>query len=236
MDGIRTNEKLRERLEIQPWMLWVLCFSPVVLAGGARLLLDFLRTHTVLPSEVCMFLSFGTMVHIPLCVAALILAPKEKGASWLGIRLLKLADWIWIVVALAVILIMANVMMVLGNALQLDTSIPFMDSLPLNSTNRWIAIAWIPFFFFNILGEELWWRGFLLPFMDKKMPRLAWLINGVGWGTYHIAYGLGTLFTGIPMFLLIPQVTQFRKNTSVALILHGVFGALGFLMNAFATQ
>jgi len=27
----------------------------------------------------------------------------------------------------------------------------------------WLFLAWLPYFFFNIVGEELLWRGYLLP-------------------------------------------------------------------------
>ncbi|HEX9892448.1 MAG TPA: CPBP family glutamic-type intramembrane protease, partial [Gemmatimonadales bacterium] len=40
-------------------------------------------------------------------------------------------------------------------------------------------------FVFNILGEELWWRGFILPRQELAFGPRAWIIHGVLWTLFH---------------------------------------------------
>ncbi|MFP4323970.1 MAG: type II CAAX prenyl endopeptidase Rce1 family protein [Anaerolineales bacterium] len=35
--------------------------------------------------------------------------------------------------------------------------------------------------FGNIIGEELWWRGYILPIQERAFGKWAWLINGLLW-------------------------------------------------------
>ena len=39
--------------------------------------------------------------------------------------------------------------------------------------------------FMNIIGEELWWRGYILPRQEKQHGRYAWAIHGVLWAFFH---------------------------------------------------
>jgi membrane protease YdiL (CAAX protease family) len=54
---------------------------------------------------------------------------------------------------------------------------------------------WLPFFFFfNIVGEELWWRGFILPRQEPVFGRRTWVLQGVLHGFFHFSFGPGVLF------------------------------------------
>jgi len=46
----------------------------------------------------------------------------------------------------------------------------------------------------NIFGEELWWRGYILPRQELANGRWAWVVNGVLWAAFHIFYHT-TLFS-----------------------------------------
>ena len=43
----------------------------------------------------------------------------------------------------------------------------------------WIVIVYVIGWIFNILGEELWYRGFMLPRQELASPRFGWLVNGL---------------------------------------------------------
>lgn len=51
---------------------------------------------------------------------------------------------------------------------------------------------WLPVYYacliliFNIGGEELWWRGYVLPRQQLAFPRGAWVIHGVMWSAFHV--------------------------------------------------
>jgi membrane protease YdiL (CAAX protease family) len=50
----------------------------------------------------------------------------------------------------------------------------------------WLAILTVMFVFNTVLGEELLFRGFLLPRMNGVFGRRDWLANGVLFAVYHL--------------------------------------------------
>jgi len=85
----------------------------------------------------------------------------------------------------------------------------------------WIVSAYFAGWFFNIFGEELLWRGYLLPRQELTHGNYAWLVQGVLWALWHI-YWRWNLLTILPVALLIPFVVQRTKNTWVGIIAHGL--------------
>ena len=43
----------------------------------------------------------------------------------------------------------------------------------------WIAVVYFIFLFFNIVGEEFWWRGYILPRQELAFNKWTWVIHGV---------------------------------------------------------
>src|SRR5512143_1490819 len=84
-------------------------------------------------------------------------------------------------------------------------------------------------FFFNIFGEELWWRGYILPRQELVHGRATWLVHGLLWLLWHVVFYPWQLFALLPICLALPYVTQRRQNTWPAIIIHlqnGVFQLL----------
>jgi membrane protease YdiL (CAAX protease family) len=50
----------------------------------------------------------------------------------------------------------------------------------------WYALILVWFVFNTVLGEELLFRGFLLPRMNAIFGRKDWLANGLLFGAYHL--------------------------------------------------
>ena len=50
----------------------------------------------------------------------------------------------------------------------------------------WFAILLVLWFFNTVAGEELLFRGYLLPRMTGTFGRWAWLANGVAFAAYHV--------------------------------------------------
>ena len=50
----------------------------------------------------------------------------------------------------------------------------------------WLAVEAVLVVFNTVLGEELLFRGYLLPRMQGRFGRRAWLVNGVAFAAYHI--------------------------------------------------
>ena len=74
--------------------------------------------------------------------------------------------------------------------------------------------------FFNIFGEELWWRGYILPRQEIVHGRWTWAIHGMLWLFWHVVFYPWQLFALLPICLILPYVAQRRQNTWVAVVIH----------------
>ncbi len=50
----------------------------------------------------------------------------------------------------------------------------------------WFALVLVLLVFNTVLGEELLFRGLLLPRMNRAFGRFDWLVNGVLFAAYHV--------------------------------------------------
>ena len=44
----------------------------------------------------------------------------------------------------------------------------------------------VTMFVFNIGGEELWWRGYVLPRQELWFGKMTWVVHGVFWSAFHL--------------------------------------------------
>ena len=84
--------------------------------------------------------------------------------------------------------------------------------------------------FMNIMSEELWWRGYILPRQEKQHGRYAWAIHGVLWAFFHAFKWWAVPFMLITTWI-IPFITQRSGNTTPGIIIHLVLNGLGILLN-----
>ena len=101
--------------------------------------------------------------------------------------------------------------------------------MPLDDSHMWILYIWPVFFFFNIFGEEFLWRGYIQPRQELQLGKWTWFIHGIFWAVWHLPMGLDLIIAATPIFFILPAVVQIRKNTTIAIVVHTVFGAFGFL-------
>jgi membrane protease YdiL (CAAX protease family) len=76
----------------------------------------------------------------------------------------------------------------------------------------------------NIFGEELWWRGYILPRQELANGRWAWVVNGVLWAAFHIFYHT-TLFSFVsyvPGTCALAYVAQRTRSTWPGVIGHTI--------------
>lgn len=88
-------------------------------------------------------------------------------------------------------------------------------------------------FFFNIAGEELWWRGFILPRQEAAFGHHAWLIHGVLWAAFH-GFKYWDLFGLLPICLLIAFAAQRLQRNWASLIAHALFNVGGVIIVSLA--
>jgi membrane protease YdiL (CAAX protease family) len=84
-------------------------------------------------------------------------------------------------------------------------------------------------FFFNIVGEELWWRGLILPRQELSFGRYTWLVHGLLWAAFH-AFKWWDVIGLIPVCLLIAGAGQRLKTNWTGLIGHALFNVGGLIL------
>lgn len=99
----------------------------------------------------------------------------------------------------------------------------------------WLAIVYLFGWFFNVAGEELWFRGYILPRQEKAFGKHAWIANGLMFTLNHIWQPWNLLLI-LPGALAGAFAVQRRKNTWILIISHGLANAIALvviILNAF---
>lgn len=225
-------------------------FGTLVLFGGAGLLL-FAATHWIIPAlaestrvepVVLWFISAGLAVFVPLMLITLFLLHQEGTLAHPGVwrerlrfRPITPGDWLWSFLGLVAIgiLIAASVglMRLMFGEVHLHPS--FMAMKPLTPDRYWILGAWLPFWLVNIIGEEILWRGLVLPRQEAAFGRWAWLVNGAAWLLFHLPFGPILLLTLAPTTFILPYVVQRRQNSWTGVVIHAGLNGPGFIAVAF---
>jgi membrane protease YdiL (CAAX protease family) len=85
---------------------------------------------------------------------------------------------------------------------------------------RWdIALLYLAVFFFNVVGEELWWRGYILPRQELAFGRKTWWVHGLMWACFHV-FKWWDILPLLPMCLLTGYCAQRTRSTWGGLIGH----------------
>jgi membrane protease YdiL (CAAX protease family) len=182
------------------------------------------------------YVSGTAFVLVPILIFGCLMAWRELPSrnleslrKRLRLTAMNRGDIIWTIGGLVAIATATTAILALARAID-PTFRPspwFLQQPP--GWHAWVLAAWIPLFVSNILGEELCWRGYLLPRQEAAFGHLAWLPNGILWCLFHWSFGWPIIVTLLPITLLLPWIVQRRRNTSVGIIIHGVFNAAGFI-------
>lgn len=80
----------------------------------------------------------------------------------------------------------------------------------------------------NVVGEELWWRGYILPRQALAFGALTWLVHGLLWTLFH-AYKWWDLVGLLPLSLGLSWVVLHRENNTPGLIIHFITNGTGVI-------
>lgn len=213
-------------------------FPTILLFFATHYIVEYLNSMRVFPA-LSWFISGGLLVFIPLFVLAIILAKREipetirtlKGR--LRLQPLTQNDWIWCVGSILCILtLMAGLMLFykLITGSELNPTPFWLEFRVLQGNELWILLIWLVFFFFNIFGEELLWRGYILPRQEANHKNKAWIVNALLWTMFHISFGLNLLIILLPILFILPYAVQKTKNTWVGIIIHTVVNGPSFIL------
>lgn len=186
----------------------------------------------------------GYLVFVPLFLLALILVKREGNKFTLQIilerfRIRKLSknDWKWTAISSVLILLFTGLIMYISRVIsiefgvnELETTPPFMQFQTLQGYEKFYLFVWLPMFFFNIVGEEILWRGYILPRQEKEHGRYAWIVNAALWLVFHICFGLDLMIILLPIMIIVPFTAQKTKNTAIGIITHALLNGPMFVL------
>ncbi len=186
------------------------------------------------------------IVFVPLFTLALMLVKREgyklsrqELFTRLRIRRVTSSDMKWVFVALLVIFSLTGAIIYAFdlaaawfNLPPLEMSPDFTKFSPLAGNERWLLLVWLIMFFFNIVGEEILWRGYILPRQEKEHGRYAWMFNSMFWVLFHICFGVNLMIVLLPCLLVVPYVVYRTGNTMNGILIHGIYNGPLFVMVA----
>ncbi|GAB4029729.1 CPBP family intramembrane glutamic endopeptidase [Spirosoma gilvum] len=186
----------------------------------------------------------GSVVFKTLLLLALGLSWQQiKPISWTALRTalclhpLSSRDWRYSLIGLATVF--AGIGLIMGACRVLhqyagtplpDMAPPALSFPPFQGAERWLLLVWAIMFFFNIVGEECLWRGFILQRQLEQNRRWAWLVNGAFWAMFHLPFGWSMVLMALPAFLVVPYVFQQTRNTTTGIVIHGLMNGPLFIV------
>ena len=249
------NKSKQFKIRAGGWIESLLLFS----IPGVILLFNFEWLNPWLQKQgIALVWSFTLSLYLPLLLLGItaFIAYRLEGnaATWAAfqkrMRLQRLPKkaWLWAIVGLVIALFLEALLEPSSHFLAKISFFAPPDFLPsLVDPNQAIVLppkeylgvplagnAWLIGLYgislvANIFGEELLWRGYLLPRQERVFGKWAWLVNGILWiFILHLMMRWMWLIL-LPTGLLTPFIAQYVKNTWAAIIIHG-FGNGVFLI------
>lgn len=200
--------------------------------------IPYLSNKTGLETILFWFIVGGFGIFTPLIVIGVLLLKSEgyklsKSTITERLRFKKLTkqDVLWSIGGLVLVMVISGGLMKLIELVvgKIDTSPPFMAFEPLSQGRYWLLAIWAPYWILNILGEEFFWRGVMMPRQELVFGKNTWIIHGIGWGLFHIAFGWQLLITLIPLIFIQSYIVQKTKNSWVGVIMHGGLNGPSFI-------
>jgi membrane protease YdiL (CAAX protease family) len=211
---------------------------------GVQYGIPFLQREFHIAPVLGWFITSGVLVFF-LFVAAINAARRRTSGrslretfAALNLRSLNKLDLAWALGGLLGVVVLTSVVVSLFDRLlsidllSKEAYGSFLQMDKLGPTEYWIFLVWLPYFFFNIAGEELLWRGYLLPRQVSALGAGAWVFNGLLWTVFHLAIGWRIAVVLLPIEFIVPYVVQIRQNTWLGIIIHGVYNGSGFILVA----
>ncbi|MBW8332678.1 MAG: CPBP family intramembrane metalloprotease [Prolixibacteraceae bacterium] len=207
-----------------------------------RVLIPELNQNYQLHPALSWFIG-GLLVFVPLFVLAFYLVRKDgyqtKEQIYGRMRLQKMSsrDWKYTLISTLAVMMLTGAIMGFTKFLhaqfgisEIETTPSFMQFEPFQGNERFLLLAWLAMFFFNIFGEELMWRGYILPRQEISLGNSAWFFNAVLWVLFHICFGIQLLILLIPILFILPWAVQKTQNTWVGIYIHALVNGPSFIM------
>lgn len=229
------SNKMKQNYEKITWSrVWCIFIS--ITAYFCLLLLTvypFCQNLQLKVNPIINWIILGYFLFIPMFFVPLFLVKPPKGIDLddvfpaLGVKPMNKKAWEYALGGAAVSFL--GLMAILGISFVMNTYfdwpildiIPwFMELHPIVGFERLLFFTWLPMFFFNVVGEEFLWRGYLQHRMPLKHP---WILCSIMWTLFHIPFGYGMILALLPVTIVIPYIYDKIKNTSIGMIIHAIY-------------
>jgi membrane protease YdiL (CAAX protease family) len=201
-------------------------------------LLPFLRNNYVINSALYWFIT-GYFLFIPIFLFAVFMAKSEGNKNikqiMLSLNIMPFSkkDWIYSIAGLFIGFVLTGIIVAVFSFLNkyfgiapLNTTPWFMDMHPFEGSDKLLLLIWFPMFFFNIIGEEILWRGYI---QKRLQIKYSWIICSLLWLMFHFPFGIDLLIMLIPVILIIPYAFYKTRNTLVGIFIHGIYNGPVFI-------
>jgi membrane protease YdiL (CAAX protease family) len=221
---------------------WIFGTASLALILYTQLLIPFLSDQTGFEPIIFWFLVAGLGIFFPMLILSYFILRSEGikigGKTWrdrLRFKKMDKRDWQWTMGSILIIGILSFAIIKLLEVFlgKVDSQPSFIYFEPLTPDRYWILLIWLPYWILNIMGEEILWRGVILPRQEKIFKKNTWLIHGAFWGIFHIAFGWQILLTVIPILYIQSYVVQRRKNSWIGVVIHAVINGPSFIAISF---
>ena len=95
--------------------------------------------------------------------------------------------------------------------------------------NWWLLGLYLLLFFFNVVGEEILWRGYLWPRQELTHGKYTWIVHGLLWTSFHLFAPYNAIMV-LPGALFMSYITQKYQNNTIFLISHATLNGIPFIM------
>lgn len=207
-----------------------------------RILIPSLHQNYGLHPALSWFIG-GLLVFLPLFLLAFYLVRNDgfrtnaEILNRLRIKKMSSRDWKFTLLSTLTIMALTGAIMGISKFLHIQFGIPeiettptFMKFEPFQGNERFLLLVWLVMFFFNIFGEELMWRGYILPRQEIRLGKQAWFFNALLWVLFHICFGIQLMILLIPILFILPYIVQKTGNTLVGIWIHALVNGPAFIM------
>ncbi|HEY71602.1 MAG TPA: CPBP family intramembrane metalloprotease [Anaerolineae bacterium] len=153
----------------------------------------------------------------------------ETAQDRLRIKGMDGTAWKWTLIFLFLSLLLGFLLNMLGQFV--------FEKIGFTAPDADIPLTNIPFMvivlIFNIICEEIWWRGYILPRQELEHGKWAFLVNGILWACFHLFK-----WWAVPLMLLrnwmVPLVAQRTQNTTPGIVMHFISNGISVLLTILA--
>jgi membrane protease YdiL (CAAX protease family) len=179
-------------------------------------------------SNAVVFITFNSLLIVAALVAYALEGNPFTWRAFIARNRLQLPDrniWLW---ALGGFLV-AGVLALTVNSLTVSAFNLIGVKLPDQSSGL-ISIPLLALVLLtNIVGEELWWRGYILPRQELAHGKFAWLVQGLMWACFH-AFKPWAIPAMLIFCQIEPFIAQRTRNNWPPMIIHFLVNGSGLLM------